>query len=102
MTVTLPKTPEEWRTAFDALPANPAKIPAFFFGHGSPMLAFPDDTTAGSRAAMLKHLGPTGPLADFLRDFGPMLLEKYQPTAIVVFSAHWETSGERLGESQMH
>jgi aromatic ring-opening dioxygenase catalytic subunit (LigB family) len=29
-------------------------------------------------------------------DFGPALIEKYRPKAILVFSAHWETDGERL------
>ena len=42
-------------------------------------------------------MGPRGPLAEFLRDFGPALLHKYKPQAVVVFSAHWETSGERQG-----
>lgn len=40
--------------------------------------------------------GPQGPLAQFLDDFGPALMKKYQPKGIVVFSAHWETSDERL------
>jgi aromatic ring-opening dioxygenase catalytic subunit (LigB family) len=40
--------------------------------------------------------GPKGYLAEFLRDLGPALMEKYKPRAIVVFSAHWETSGETL------
>ena len=39
------------------------------------------------------------PLATFLKDFGPALLAKYRPRAIVVFSAHWDTAGERLGYS---
>ena len=99
MAVNLPKAPEEWKKALDALPANPTRIPAFFFGHGSPLLAFPEEATAGPRAGVVKHAGPKGPLANFLRDFGPALLEKYQPKAIVVFSAHWETTGERLGAS---
>lgn len=91
----LPKTREQWKKALDALPDNPEKIPAFFFGHGSPMLAFPESEAAGS--PVLKHAGPKGPLANFLRDFGPVLLAKYKPKAIVVFSAHWDTPGERLG-----
>jgi aromatic ring-opening dioxygenase catalytic subunit (LigB family) len=41
-------------------------------------------------------MGPKGQLASFLRDFGPSLLKKYKPKGIVVFSAHWETAGERL------
>lgn len=32
------------------------------------------------------------------KDFGPALLSKYKPKGIVVFSAHWETLGERLGQ----
>jgi len=75
-------TQPEWRKALDALPATPENIPAFFFGHGSPVLAFPT--------------GLSSPLATFLADFGPALLEKYKPKGIVVFSAHWETDGERL------
>jgi len=45
---------------------------------------------------VVKHIGPDGPLANFLRDFGPALLAKYQPKGILVFSAHWETKGEKL------
>jgi 4,5-DOPA dioxygenase extradiol len=32
---------KEWRKNLDALPSTPNNIPAFFFGHGSPILAFP-------------------------------------------------------------
>ena len=96
----LPKTQAEWRKALDELPATPEKIPAFFFGHGSPMLAFPEDELRGGMDSM-KDMGPKGPLATFLKDFGPALLSKYKPKGIVVFSAHWETSGERLGMSSM-
>ncbi|KAJ7093186.1 Extradiol ring-cleavage dioxygenase, class III enzyme, subunit B [Mycena epipterygia] len=88
-----------WRKNLDELPATPEKIPTFFFGHGSPALAFPA-SNAGSadptRAGIFRWGGPTGPLATFLKDFGPALLKKYQPKGIVVFSAHWETSTERL------
>ncbi|RXW24899.1 hypothetical protein EST38_g956 [Candolleomyces aberdarensis] len=42
------------------------------------------------------YMGPSGPLAQFLAEFGPALLEKYKPKGIVVFSAHWETTEERL------
>lgn len=76
-----------WRKALDALPATPNKIPAFFFSHGSPSLVCP---------GVLNYMGPTGPLATFLKDFGPVLLQKYKPKGIVVFSAHWESRGERL------
>lgn len=79
-TAALPKTRSEWRKALDELPPTPDNIPAFFFGHGSPML-----------------VGSNGPLAQFLEDFGPKLLEKYKPKGIVVFSAHWEEMGQRLG-----
>ncbi|THH13610.1 hypothetical protein EW146_g6636 [Bondarzewia mesenterica] len=96
---TLPRTREEWRKALDALPATPERIPAFFFGHGSPLLNFPDDAdsrNAGRMGAALGHAGPRGPLAQFLRDFGPALLSKYKPKGILVFSAHWETLGETV------
>lgn len=32
-----------------------------------------------------------------MRDFGKTLVEKYNPKAIVVFSAHWETHGHIEG-----
>ncbi|TRM58300.1 Extradiol ring-cleavage dioxygenase, class III enzyme, subunit B [Schizophyllum amplum] len=86
-----------WRAQLEALPSNPEAIPAFFFAHGSPALAFPagkPPTFFGG--AMAQWVGLRGPLAMFLRDFGPALLEKYNPKAIVVFSAHWETYGETL------
>lgn len=44
-------------------------------------------------AALLETQGPEGDLANFLRDLGPALVGKYNPSAIVVFSAHWETPG---------
>ncbi|OBZ75293.1 4,5-DOPA dioxygenase extradiol-like protein [Grifola frondosa] len=94
-TPVLPKNQVEWRKALDELPSTPDKIPAFFFGHGSPMLSFPESDSGGWGAA-IKHHGPKGPLATFLKDFGPALLSKYRPKAIVVFSAHWETVGERV------
>ena len=100
--VPLPKTQADWKKALDDLPSTPDKIPAFFFGHGSPMLAFPEnDTSAMSRGEVGKAMGPKSPLAKFLKDFGPALLAKYKPKGIVVFSAHWETAGERLGMSSM-
>ncbi|KAL7283272.1 hypothetical protein ACG7TL_002701 [Trametes sanguinea] len=91
----LPKTQVEWRKALDNLPSTPEKIPAFFFGHGSPMLAFPE-REAERMGDVMKSNGPKGALANFLKDFGPTLLSKYKPKGIVVFSAHWETLGERL------
>jgi 4,5-DOPA dioxygenase extradiol len=81
----------DWQQALEALPATPAKIPAFFFSHGSPMLAMD-----ASVERTIYH-GASGPLFRFLSDFGPTLLKKYQPKGILVFSAHWETSSERLG-----
>lgn len=102
-TSTLPRTQAEWRAALSALPATPGRIPAFYFADGSPMLAFSDtaknyNTTSYKAAPMHVH-GPRGTLAAFLRDFGRMLLPKYRPRGIVVFSAHWDTTGERLGAS---
>ncbi|PPQ64001.1 hypothetical protein CVT24_009375 [Panaeolus cyanescens] len=85
----------KWRKALEDLPATPDNIPSFFFAHGSPIIAF-DPTVAAEMGPMGKHQGPTGPLANFLKDFGPTLLRKYNPKGIVVFSAHWETQGERL------
>ncbi|KAL1744669.1 Extradiol ring-cleavage dioxygenase, class III enzyme, subunit B [Schizophyllum fasciatum] len=87
----------KWRAQLDALPSNPESIPAFFFAHGSPLLAFPDTGSSSFFGGpMVQWSGPRGPLALFLKDFGPALLQKYNPKAIVVFSAHWETYGERL------
>lgn len=97
-TTNIPMNQEEWRAALDALPANPEKIPAFFFSHGSPMLAMSESDARGmGRPALTGWMGPDGQLAKFLKDFGPALLKKYSPKAIVVFSAHWETHGERVG-----
>ena len=94
--VAVPKTEDEWKAALNDLPATPEKIPAFFFGHGSPILQYPDELL-GRGDAMEEYAGPKGPLARFLKDFGPTLLEKYKPKGILVFSAHWETHGERQG-----
>jgi hypothetical protein len=53
----------------------------------------------GPLAAMFKSVGPNGPLAQFLQDFGKELVDKYNPRAIVVFSAHWESPRNQiLGE----
>ncbi|KAJ7349259.1 Extradiol ring-cleavage dioxygenase, class III enzyme, subunit B [Mycena albidolilacea] len=87
---------EAWRRNLDELPSTPEKIPAFFFGHGSPALAFPPDGDIARPGGLMSWGGPGGPLAAFLKDFGPALLKKYQPKGIVVFSAHWETATERL------
>lgn len=47
---------------------------------------------------MFRYQGSGGPLYDFLKVFGPALLEKYKPKGIVVFSAHWESEDEMQGE----
>jgi len=93
----IPKTQAQWREALAALPAVPSggKIPSFFFGHGQPMLIWPESVPPPDRE-MFASMGPKGPLATFLKDFGPALMEKYKPKAIVVFSAHWETRRERV------
>lgn len=41
--------------------------------------------------------GPDGKNYKFLKYFGKFLLKEYNPKAIVVFSAHWETSNEIQG-----
>ncbi|KAF8630382.1 hypothetical protein AX15_002941 [Amanita polypyramis BW_CC] len=95
--MSLSNTQIAWQKALDALPATPDNIPAFFFSHGSPVLAVPASyTRSGSFGEMGRYMGPDGPLATFLKDFGPVLIKKYKPKGIVVFSAHWETRGERL------
>ena len=92
MTVTAPKTREEWLRALDELPSSPEKIPAFFFAHSSPMMEID----------LPVPMGKNGALTHFLGDFGKVLLEKYQPKAIVVFSGHWDNDGEVLGASPSH
>ncbi|KAF7338653.1 4,5-DOPA dioxygenase extradiol-like protein [Mycena venus] len=87
---------EKWRKNLDELPSTPEKIPVFFFGHGSPILETNSNNRGPGFDAVLAWGGPKGPLATFLKDFGPALLKKYQPKGIVVFSAHWETQTERL------
>jgi aromatic ring-opening dioxygenase catalytic subunit (LigB family) len=84
-----------WRQAIDSLPSTPENIPAFFFAHGSPAL---ESARIRAEDPMFRHQGSGSPLYDFLKVFGPALLEKYKPKGIVVFSAHWETQGETLGE----
>lgn len=92
---TLASYQAQWRDALESLPSNPDKIPSFFFAHGSPFLMLPENETRFPRG-IVEWQGPTGPLATFLKDFGPALLRKYKPKGIVVFSAHWETLGARL------
>ncbi|GAA5893130.1 hypothetical protein JCM6882_003893 [Rhodosporidiobolus microsporus] len=89
-------TPEEWRRELDALPSleeTGGAIPSVFLAHGQPMLIYPPHlSTSSSRLGAIADIqGPSGLLAQFLRDLGPALMSKYSPQAIVVFSAHWET-----------
>lgn len=93
MTVTAQKTRDEWLKALDDLPSSPEKIPAFFFAHASPLLEMDIPDVPMSKS---------GALYRFLGDFGKTLVEKYKPKAIVVFSAHWETDGTRLGTLRPH
>jgi hypothetical protein len=95
----LPRDPSAWRAALADLPSStPNGIPAFYFAHGSPALAMPADQSHPRLGKALNAMGPKGHLAQFLADFGPALLEKYQPKGIVVFSAHWDEHGPRQGE----
>ncbi|KIM32151.1 hypothetical protein M408DRAFT_326809 [Serendipita vermifera MAFF 305830] len=89
----LPTTRPQWKKALSDLPSTPERIPAFFFAHGQPMLTWPKAIApqSGPFAELYKDMGPEGPLAQFLQDFGKELVEKYDPKAIVVFSAHWES-----------
>jgi len=48
----------------------------------------------GRMAAIAKNSGPTSPLAEFLAYFGKFLISTYNPKAILVLSAHWESNGE--------
>ena len=95
----IPLTRPAWKDRLATLPGSPEDIPSFFFGHGSPLLVFSSDVVARDTRwhPVIKHVGPDGPLANFLRDFGPALLAKYQPKGILVFSAHWEMKEEQLG-----
>ncbi|ORY83888.1 Extradiol ring-cleavage dioxygenase, class III enzyme, subunit B [Protomyces lactucae-debilis] len=65
-------------------------IPAFFFAHGSPALMTESGAAKSGRFTKGFEGGPNGQQANFLRQFGPFLLETYKPKGIVVFSAHWE------------
>jgi hypothetical protein len=88
MTTTAPKKQDEWLKALNELPASPKNIPAFFFAHSSPIMEL-----EVPNMPMAKN----GALPLFLKDFGDVLLKKYQPKAVVVFSAHWHNDGEILG-----
>lgn len=88
MTVTAPKTRDEWLQALNELPSSPAKLPAFFFAHSSPMMEMDIPGIP---------MGKNGALSHFLEDFGKVLVQKYQPKAVVVFSGHWDNDGQILG-----
>jgi aromatic ring-opening dioxygenase catalytic subunit (LigB family) len=68
--------------------------------HIEPQLIWPKEHRPASTPldAAWGKFGPDGTLAQFLQDFGKTVLSKYKPRAIAVFSAHWETHGETLGE----
>jgi aromatic ring-opening dioxygenase catalytic subunit (LigB family) len=96
----LPVTRPTWQDRLATLPGDPDHIPAFFFAHGSPLLTISNNDSPDlnpQMRAVVQHSGLESPFANFLRDFGPALLAKYQPKGILVFSAHWETEGEQLG-----
>lgn len=101
MASNIPLTRSAWQDRLATLPGSPEAIPPFYFGHGSPLLVFSKEVADRDTRwhSAIKHYGPESPLADFLRDFGPALLSKYQPKGILVFSAHWETQGKQLGMS---
>lgn len=88
-------TPTQWKKALDEqLPTRRSMadpIPAFFFAHGHPGIVFRRE---GSSRRGLQTVG--GPLHQFLKDFGPTLLKKYDPKAIVIFSAHWESPSNQI------
>ena len=52
-TSSIPKTQDQWRQALADLPSTPDNIPAFFFGHGSPMLAMPSNASSGFGSPMI-------------------------------------------------
>ncbi|KAG8960442.1 hypothetical protein FRC03_006525 [Tulasnella sp. 419] len=92
-----PQIQDEWKAALASLPdpsEREGRIPAFYFAHGQPLLAWPKSVPipGGRFRALYDGQGPDSPLAHFLKDFGKTLLKKYNPKAILVFSAHWESS----------
>ncbi|KAK4047207.1 hypothetical protein OIO90_006270 [Microbotryomycetes sp. JL221] len=91
-------TPQEWRAQLNDLPSleqTNGKVPSFFLAHGQPGLIWPP-TLPARDSPLAETQGPDGPLANFLKDLGPKLIDLYKPKAIVVFSAHWETRNGTL------
>ncbi|GAA6053296.1 hypothetical protein JCM3770_006671 [Rhodotorula araucariae] len=89
-------TPEQWRQELAALPSLDqlgGTMPTIFLAHGQPMLITPPRLAAARGGPLGTIQGPEGLLSQFLRDLGPVLIDKYSPRAIVVLSAHWETPG---------
>lgn len=101
----LPVTRPAWQDRLATLPGDPDHIPAFFFAHGSPILTMSNNDSDldlnPQMHALVRHGGLESPFANFLHDFGPALLAKYQPKGILVFSAHWETEGEQLDSNRL-
>ncbi|GJN92323.1 hypothetical protein Rhopal_005353-T1 [Rhodotorula paludigena] len=89
-------TPAEWRQELEALPSLEqlgGAIPAVFLAHGSPSLITPKRLADARGSSISAIQGIDGPLAHFLKDLGPALVEKYKPKALVALSAHFETPG---------
>ncbi|KAA1109007.1 hypothetical protein PGT21_030653 [Puccinia graminis f. sp. tritici] len=114
--------PSQWNASLAELPARQSEdgvIPAFFFyftllkfplhifqesrkqidrthfiyfrNHPDPSVVFQSESAARRG---LQSVG--GSLHNFLKDFGPALMEKYRPKGIVVFSAHWESPSKEI------
>ncbi|KAI8925817.1 Extradiol ring-cleavage dioxygenase, class III enzyme, subunit B [Entophlyctis helioformis] len=82
-----------WKTALlRASTAGRTRMPVVSLAHGSPMLIMPESAGKSKFDDVNSIGGPNGRLATFLTEFGPFLLDEYKPKALVVFSAHWETS----------
>jgi hypothetical protein len=62
----LPLTRSAWQDRLAALPGSPTNIPAFFFGHGSPVLTLPNDDVEPrfqfhDANALIQHRRPSEP-----------------------------------------